>query len=471
MKKLGLIFFLALSALLLVACGSPKPLSAPSNLRVEGTTLKFDVVENAIRYRIKVIDEENKEKLYFVEQNTNLEELYMKPGKYTISIQSIGDKKYADSEYSTSIEYVQKDPYAVSELAGENLQDTTKINWLGRTYFQSLNGTMFFYMTASGFEVKFHGTELSAEFITSANPAGKEPHLVVFVDGETESTKGNLIVITSSKQTHVLVSGLEEGLHTVRVLKRSESIDSTTGVTKITTDGEFQNVDSLKVRKIEFIGASSSVGFGNLAPNTDTPKTTQNSDGLRAFPYLAATMVDAELNIFSASGWPLLLGPWGTNNNNIPTAYDYVNVYSNILWNHANYSPDLIMIDLGTNDMSYIKQLPAKDQPQAVENFILYYIEFIKKLNQLHPEAKILIVYGVNSESGIYKPTEDVYDRMQELHPEIDLHIVKLPTMNAADGIGSSNHPSSVTHIKASNALANTVNEIMGWEIVRENIK
>lgn len=66
-------------------------------------------------------------------------------------------------------------------------------------------------------------------------------------------------------------------------------------------------------------------------------------------------MVDAEIIIFSASGWPLLRGPW-TSTNNIPSAYDYVNVYSTVEWNHQSYVPDVVIINLRTNDWSYISR-------------------------------------------------------------------------------------------------------------------
>jgi hypothetical protein len=465
--------FLGLLTLLSACVGTPEPvqLDIPSNFSIDGTVLVFDEVEHASRYRIETTNlETSVEKKYFVTIDQDLSLLYLVPGDYDISIQAVGDgKNFLDSEYSEAVSYTQIDPYAVSEISGEFLTDVNMVRWFGRTHYLSTNNANYFYFTASGFEVTFYGTSLEAELVTGANASGKEPHLVVFLDGETNPLVGTLLVMDQPKKTYTLIDGLDEGIHTVRVLKRSESIDSTTALSKISTDGYFMPTNALRTRKIEVIAASSSAGFGNLAANTSVAKTTQNSDGLRAYAYLASRMLDAEINIFSASGWPLLKGPW-TGTNNIPQAYEFVNVYSSVSWSHQNYVPDVVVINLGTNDWSYITTLSGAARTQAILDFENAFVDFIEHIHDIHPNATIVIAYGLMNETNIYTPTINAVNQAKINLPTVNIFSIQLPSVNATDGIGSSNHPSVVTHIKAAQELAEALEVWMDWNIVRPNI-
>lgn len=474
MKKILSILLCSTFLLFLVACQEPvepTTLDVPGNINILSEVLSFDEVPHATRYRIEAESlSDGITRRYFVTNPQNIGALFFPPGQYRIKLQATGDQvNYLDSEFSEVILYTQIDPFLINSLSGEFLLDPLSVSWMGRTYYNELTQTQHFYFTASGFEVKFYGTELSAELVTGANPAGKEPHLVVFLDGETDPRLGTLIVMDKPRGIYTLVSGLPEGEHTVRVLKRSESIDSTTGLIKLDTDGYFMRTPELRSRRIEVIAASSSAGFGNLAANTNEAKTTQNSDGLRAYAFLASRMLNAEINIFSASGWPLLRGPW-TGTNNIPTAYDFVNVYSTNAWSHQNYRPDVVVINLGTNDWSYISSLSGSARTEAITNFENAFVEFIKKINQIHPDATIVIAYGLMNETNIYTPTLNAVTKARLELPSVNIFDIKLASVNAADGIGSSNHPSLKTHIKAAQELADAISEWMDWNIVRQNI-
>ena len=171
--KLRIILLALMMSIILMACDSKKPmqLDIPNNLKIENKILSFDVVENALKYRIEVIDKETQtSRKIFVEENQNLDLLYLIPASYAIKIQAVGDSKmYLDSEFSESIDYVQNDPNQVNEIKAEFLLDPIKVKWLGRNSYQTATKANFFHFTASGFEVKFHGTELQAELITGTN--------------------------------------------------------------------------------------------------------------------------------------------------------------------------------------------------------------------------------------------------------------------------------------------------------------
>ncbi len=89
-------------------------------------------------------------------------------------------------------------------------------------------------------------------------------------------------MLNQSVGEYTLVSGLPPGYHTVKVLKRSESIDSNTSLMILQTNGHFVNPPTAKPFMIEYIAASSSTGYGNLGSLSQN-KTTENSYGLLGF--------------------------------------------------------------------------------------------------------------------------------------------------------------------------------------------
>ena len=111
----------------------------------------------------------------------------------------------------------------VSEIAGEELKHTDRIKWLGRHYYENLAEGMFFSQSASGFEVRFFGTQIEAE-VTRINAVYKGNYLAVSIDGEYNPESFKTVELSSTTQTVVLAEGLTEGNHVVRVYKKDESI-------------------------------------------------------------------------------------------------------------------------------------------------------------------------------------------------------------------------------------------------------
>ncbi|MDD4090563.1 MAG: hypothetical protein PHY22_02500 [Acholeplasmataceae bacterium] len=467
MKKMVLTLSLIL-VIALVGCVQEESIGllVPGNFKVVDDIVSFNEVDNATGYRIEVLNQETlKVKKYLVDNNQDLKGLNFEPGNYLIKIQAISNKaNYKDSEFSGEIMYQVEDDSLVSLIEGILLTDNTKVKMFGRYFYNEREKQQYFYFTASGFEVKFIGTKLIMNLVTGINSSEKVPYVVVFIDGEEDPTKGETHALDNGIN-EIIIDGLSEDIHTIKVLKRSESTDSKTSIKSLETDGYFIENEPYKERKIEVIAASSSAGYGNLISNGVGDKTTANSDGLRSFATLTAKYLDAEINIFSASGWAVKKSPWH-GNSNIPNKYDYVDVESSIRWSFNNYVPDIYVVNLGTNDWSYINTLSnSSERQEALENFINAYVDFIVKLHNLNKDASIIIVYGLMNETNIFEATNDVYQVIKDDYSEIDIHILQLPKANLSDGMGAGSHPGLVTHEKAALLLSSKIAEIKNWSI------
>ena len=168
----------------------------------------------------------------------------------------------------------------VSELT--DLTDERYCNLYGRNFYNDGLEGMTFVNSASGFEVRFSGTELtvSVQVITSGAAGYDCSMFSVFADGETDS---NACIVSMPKtigvfERHVLVEGLPEGEHTVRVLKRTPSNRDRCIVGQISTDGTFLAAPARPQISLDVYGDSITCGEGVMREVTYNPTTGKYAD-------------------------------------------------------------------------------------------------------------------------------------------------------------------------------------------------
>jgi len=459
-------------------------LSKPSNFSVVNNVVNFDVVENATKYRIYITDEEDTPVRDFnVTVGFNLL-VMLTPGTYRFVLKATAPG-YQDSPLSDSIEAEIIDPDRTSLLEGESMNDFRYVRWIGRTYYNALESVKYFYFTASGFEISFYGTEIKVTLKASNhNVIGKQAYIVILLDGEEDPTQGTTIKLDKSQGEYTLATGLDEGFHSVKVLKRSEASDSNTGVVAVSTDGYFTNAPAPKAFKIQFIAASSSTGYGNLG-SLAVAKSTDNSNGLLGYAYLSTYLLDAEINIFAASGWGVSrgynTGGFVSTTQNIPAAYEkYAIDGSNMVytgagdWNDSDYVPDVIVVNLGTNDFnaSGYSGMSAEDKLLLSNQFITDYTAFLQVLHNTHPDAIIIVAYGLMGETPTVGPfTLQVIANANSIFGKTVVYpFVMEAAGTAPNAFGSNYHPNVGTSKIVAMDLAELINSLTGREIVRTMI-
>ena len=119
--KIISVFMLVILCFVFAACNmdigaktskSAIPLSAPTNVRVDSSTLKWNFVENAIGYTVKIVNSANGDINTGVGEEIPIEGrdvtsyslATLAEGDYTIGVKARGDSVlYSSSEYSLSI--------------------------------------------------------------------------------------------------------------------------------------------------------------------------------------------------------------------------------------------------------------------------------------------------------------------------------------------------------------------------------
>lgn len=151
--------------------------------------------------------------------------------------------------------------------------------------------------------------------------------------------------------------------------------------------------------KIQFIGNSITCGYGNMvsipSPPKGNPNTgfhTINENAYEAYGMKTARNLNALSTLVSFSGIGLCRNFDTDTNETMPKIYDRIHLQDkeSHLWDHAKQQPDIIVINLGTND--YFAESNGNMLDDSV--FVKTYIAFVSKLIKLYPKAKIICANG-----------------------------------------------------------------------------
>ncbi|AXX30861.1 cellulose binding domain-containing protein [Actinosynnema pretiosum subsp. pretiosum] len=242
------------------------------------------------------------------------------------------------------------------------------------------------------FEGRFRGTGVGVTLNDAVNDYD------VQVDGATVAT-----LVTPGRTTH-RVQGLTNGVHTVRVVKRTEVPWSAGEFGGFTADpgGELLDKPAPRTRQIEFIGDSLTAGYGNTSTSRDCSATgvDRKSNADLTFGALTARALGADHQINAQSGRGMV-----RNYNGGDPGTDFRTSYARGLQNEAadvwqnppTWRPQLVVVGLGTNDFS----TPVNPgEPWTADTLVTAYKAayqgFLDKLRATYGPNAVIVVNASN---------------------------------------------------------------------------
>ena len=266
-------------------------------------------------------------------------------------------------------------------------------SYMGRVDDSSREVWRFSYPGVS-IKMRFKGSEkVSVLMADSLNlMQGQSNWFYLFLDGKLIRK----FQTTAEMKEIPLVDNLSKTEHCIEIIKLTESnigvalfkgfiVDEQTKVLK----SEYSS--SLKM---EFIGNSITVGYGNEV-SSDPPKSTfesVNENNYHAWGAIVARAFSANYHCTAYSGIGLQYNFSGDTMNVMPKVYDRIipdDVHSK--WNHKRYIPHVVVINLGTNDFSAEANSVVKIDSVS---FVNRYSSFLKVLRDYYPLASIVCVVG-----------------------------------------------------------------------------
>lgn len=134
--------------------------------------------------------------------------------------------------------------------------------------------------------------------------------------------------------------------------------------------------------------------------------------------------------------------------------YSWNDYNDDIEYDFSSWTPDLVVINLGTNDTGA--------QGSTTAEFLSGARKWINFIREKYPNAKILWAYGVMNQDNVQR----IQDTVKYFNDNGDKNIYfkELTLMNGAvDGVGGGGHPTVATHKKTADELEPVIKQIMGW--------
>ena len=342
------------------------------------------------------------------------------------------------------------------------------VKYLGRTYFSE--DKLYCALSGSGAEFSFNGTKCVIKIkgdstSMGANQADNQARVAIYVNGERIVDD---MVDQFIEEYTVFESTAAEDV-TVSVVKLSESPMSTFAIDEIKVTGTIIKPTANKDLFIEFIGDSITCGYGSDDPVKENHFSTKTEDVTKAYAYKTAQALGADYSMVSFSGYGIISG-YSTDDKPIPAQtgpqfYTKLGYSwsangdfkpSNIEWDFSKRQPDVVVINLGTNDDSYTKT--EKDRQQAYTD---EYVNFLKLVRGKNPDAKIVCTLGVMGDR-LFEYVQLAADTYKAETGDSNIYTMKFDVQCPDDGYYADWHPSVTTHDKAAEKLTAELKTILG---------
>ena len=303
--------------------------------------------------------------------------------------------------------------------------DFNKIKINGRYLYK--DDFYYIFNGGSGLSFKMKGNSFVISF--DSNPI--DSYFYVIVDRDFNNKRKYL----TSKNG--IVIQLEDGIHYIDIVKANEAIDVTLKLLDLSINGELLEYDHNYSYRVKVIGDSTVAGYGILAHTGEG--NIHNSDSVQDFFYQALYEINADVDVFSASGWGLVFSIYTCPQRmGIIDYIDKVAAGKNNEWiDNSEY--DLLIISVGTNDNSYIQADPNLKQ-ERINEYIGKYKALLDRETSINKDIKILMVYGTLNEEDAYYLSKETFECLKPLYK--NLYIQKID----GDNSGVSNHAYVDTH-------------------------
>lgn len=329
--------------------------------------------------------------------------------------------------------------------------DNENILYMGRVLLDDSIGARFNYPGTTAM-LNFEGTGLSM----SAN--GNSGQFMVEIDGN-EPFKINF---TDSIDTIVLADSMEWGSHSARVtyaIEGHEKRPAIHGFEIFGPDAKLLPPPARPQKKIEFIGNSITCGYGTEADSGQVHFSFETENHTLSFAYLTARALDLDVNVVARSGIGMYRSYGGlregTPGNRIPDIYDRTLYYSpDYMWDHKSFEPDVIFINLGTNDTSL--------DDYDIDLFVDMYNSFVDRLRELHPQAKIVLATGSMLNGETLEIMKAAHDRV--VQGREDVYRFDFSPCTGELGYGADFHPSRAQSAKMAGELVPYLRDMLGAE-------
>ena len=304
--------------------------------------------------------------------------------------------------------------------------DNPEINYMGRIYWNEDGEGEFTYPGTTAM-LRFKGTGIGME----ASPGSGK--FMVEIDG----TDPVAVNFTPTDSLLILAENLKDTIHDVRITYALEGYELKPRFRGFVIEGKLLPAEPRPELKMEFIGNSITCGYGIEDDNPDHDFSYDTENHTMTYAYKTARALEADFNVVARSGIGIYRNYGGSKEGDLqtmPLEYDYTMLYNHDHeWDHSKFHPDIICINLGTNDTSLDNYDIALYEQR--------YRDFLVHLRELHPQAKIVLLTGAMLQDQALTDVKAVLDRLAS--EDSQTYRFDMSPQTGELGYGASWHPSA----------------------------
>lgn len=340
------------------------------------------------------------------------------------------------------------------------------VNLVGRNYIDK--GVT--WLVQSGSAAEFLVTGTSAEITLAGDGAvysdeKYRPRYAVYLDGVLLTDA----LLSAKTQNITLFSGDAQRQAAVKVIHLSEANNGAVGISKISVTSASKAPvlpTAKKALRIEFIGDSITCAYGVEGASQNESFSTSTENFMKSYAYLTAQKLDADYSAVCYSGHGVISGYTSSGEINtgslVPDAYAMVGKNGSYArpWDFESNPCDVVVVNLGTNDYTYL----SKDFEGRSPEFVSGYTEFLKDIRLKNPDAYIICTVGTMGCEDVYGLIEQAIEAFKSETKDVRITSYLSSVQKEANGYGSDWHPSEITQQLSAYVLADKICEALGIE-------
>lgn len=325
------------------------------------------------------------------------------------------------------------------------------------------------WLVQSGSAIEFEVVGTSAEIQLKGDGSvfsdeKYRPRYAILVDGEIVLDA----LLSTKEETIKLFEGENSRSSIVKVIHLSEANNGAIGVGNISITSSAETPIKPVAKRdlsIEFIGDSITCAYGVEAESQHEQFSTSTENFMKSYAYLTAQQLNADYSAVCYSGHGIISGyTTGEKNtdslvpdcyNLVGKSYDYA-----VEWDFENNPNDVVIINLGTNDSSYL----SLDFETRAGDFVDGYVNFLKDVRNKNPYAYIICTIGTMGGEDVFSLIEQAINIYKDETDDKNILGYLSETQNMANGLGADWHPSEITQQESAYVLADKICEALGME-------
>lgn len=330
-----------------------------------------------------------------------------------------------------------------------------------------IKNTLWLAMSGAGISFEFGPgpckiTLTGDDTATDAQRTMHRASYAIYVDDE-QFTRG----IMNAREVCIEIPGRERGMTKARIVKLSECTSSLMGISGVYA--ECIRPVEINGLKIEVIGDSITCGYG-VEGNETQAFTTATENAEKSYSMLIGGMLNADVRTDCFSGFGIVSGYTdnGVINDGclVPLYYEKTGMNGFVLpdgrrvqdipWNFEQFQPEIIVLNLGTNDLSW-----CRDDEEKKKRFRGLYTDFLKMIRKNNRDAVILCVLGIMG-TGLNQSMERAVADYKKENGDCRVYTLLTDEQDGkANGWGTDFHPSEITQRQLASAVAEKIRSIL----------